>query len=56
MKSEFDPQHRDGNVDYYLAKLAELTKKFSTFIPAAEQTTLLEGDCVSRRMIRRLSH
>jgi len=41
LASEFDPQNRDENVDYYIAKLAELTKKFSTFIPAAEQTTLL---------------
>ncbi len=38
---EFDPQNRDENVDYYIAKLADLVKKFSTFIPAAEQTTLL---------------
>jgi DNA polymerase, archaea type len=39
--TEFDPQNRDENVDYYIAKLAELTKKFSTFIPAAEQEALL---------------
>jgi DNA polymerase I len=40
LASEFDPQNRDENVDYYIAKLTELTKKFSTFIPAAEQETL----------------
>ncbi len=38
--SEFDPQNRDENVDYYITKLADLVKKFSTFIPAAEQETL----------------
>ena len=27
--SEFDPQNRDENVDYYVAKLDELVKKFS---------------------------
>ncbi len=27
--SEFDPQNRDENVDYYIAKLDELMKKFS---------------------------
>ena len=41
LASEFDPQNRDENVDYYIAKLDDLMKKFSTFIPAAEQTTLL---------------
>ena len=41
LASEFDPQNRDENVDYYIAKLADLVKKFSTFIPAAEQTELL---------------
>lgn len=41
LASEFDPQNRDENVDYYIAKLGDLVKKFSTFIPAAEQTTLL---------------
>ena len=40
LASDFDPQNRDENVDYYIAKLTELTKKFSTFIPAAEQETL----------------
>jgi DNA polymerase, archaea type len=40
LASEFDPQNRDENVDYYIAKLGDLVKKFSTFIPAAEQKTL----------------
>ena len=38
--SEFDPQNRDENVDYYLAKLDELVKKFASIIPAAEQESL----------------
>ena len=38
--SEFDPQNRDENVDYYIAKLDELVKKFSSMIPTAEQETL----------------
>src|SRR5213082_3554328 len=29
LASEFDPQNRDENVDYYVAKLDELMKKFS---------------------------
>jgi len=29
LASEFDPQNRDENVDYYLAKLDDLVKKFS---------------------------
>jgi glutathionyl-hydroquinone reductase len=40
LNSAFDPQNRDENIDYYIAKLDELVKKFSTFIPAAEQNTL----------------
>jgi len=38
--SEFDPQNRDENVDYYIAKLDELVKKFASIIPAAEQESL----------------
>src|SRR5919201_4171604 len=34
LASEFDPQNRDENVDYYIAKLDELVKKFSA-LPAA---------------------
>ena len=33
LASEFDPQNRDENVDYYLAKLQDLMKKFSSLIP-----------------------
>ena len=40
LASEFDLQNRDENVDYYIAKLDELVKKFSSMVPAAEQETL----------------
>jgi DNA polymerase elongation subunit (family B) len=40
LASNFDPQNRDENIDYYIAKLDELAKKFATLIPAAEQETL----------------
>src|SRR6059058_2869966 len=40
LASEFDPQNRDENVDYYVAKLDELMKKFGSIIPAPEQETL----------------
>jgi DNA polymerase, archaea type len=33
--SEFDPENRDENVDYYVAKLDELVKKFSGLTAAA---------------------
>ena len=29
LASEFDPENRDENVDYYVAKLDDLVKKFS---------------------------
>jgi DNA polymerase elongation subunit (family B) len=29
LSSEFDPQNRDENIDYYVAKLDDLVKKFS---------------------------
>src|SRR5882724_1406073 len=35
LASEFDPQNRDENVDYYVAKLDDLVKKFSGLIAAA---------------------
>ena len=35
LASEFDPQNRDENVDYYVAKLDELVKKFSGLTAAA---------------------
>ena len=40
LASEFDPQNRDENVDYYVAKLDELVKKFFSMTPAPEQETL----------------
>ena len=33
--SEFDPENRDENVDYYVAKLDELVKKFRSLSAAA---------------------
>jgi len=33
--SDFDPQNRDENVDYYVAKLDELVKKFSSLTTVA---------------------
>src|SRR3954468_19512217 len=42
LASEFDPQNPDENIDYYVAKLDELVKKFATVAPAeAKQATLL---------------
>jgi DNA polymerase, archaea type len=35
LASEFDPQNRDENVDYYVAKLDELVKKFGGLTAAA---------------------
>jgi DNA polymerase, archaea type len=43
LASEFDPENRDENIDYYLAKLDDLVKKFSgltTVASAAEQKSL----------------
>jgi hypothetical protein len=34
------PQNRDENIDYYIAKLDELMKKFATIVPSPEQETL----------------
>src|SRR4029077_21044604 len=39
--SEFDPQNRDENGDYYVAKLNELVRKFSDMISAPAQPQLL---------------
>jgi DNA polymerase I len=42
LASEFDPENRDENIDYYVAKLDELVKKFANVAPAeAKQATLL---------------
>jgi DNA polymerase elongation subunit (family B) len=35
LASDFDPQNRDENVDYYVAKLDELVKKFSNLATVA---------------------
>jgi DNA polymerase, archaea type len=35
LASEFDPENRDENIDYYVAKLDELVKKFSNLSSAA---------------------
>jgi DNA polymerase elongation subunit (family B) len=43
LASEFDPENRDENVDYYVAKLDELVKKFSALTATAsdvKQTSL----------------
>ena len=43
LASEFDQQNRDENVDYYVAKLDELVKKFSgltTVASAPKQESL----------------
>jgi DNA polymerase I len=43
LASEFDPENRDENVDYYIAKLDDLVKKFSgltAVASAAEQESL----------------
>src|SRR5438094_3231687 len=42
LASEFDPQNRDENVDYYVAKLDELVKKFSGLTAAAASTAKQE--------------
>ena len=39
--SDFDPQNRDENVDYYVAKLDELVKKFANVTPGPKQEALL---------------
>jgi DNA polymerase I len=41
LATDFDPQNRDENVDYYVAKLDELVKKFANVAPAeANQASL----------------
>jgi len=40
--NEFDPENRDENVDYYVAKLDELMKKFGGLIAAADSTAKQE--------------
>ena len=42
LASDFDPENRDENVDYYVAKLDELVRKFGgVTAPEAKQVTLL---------------
>ena len=41
LASNFDPQNRDENIDYYVAKLDDLAKKFGSTTPAATQEQLL---------------
>ncbi len=40
--SDYDPQNRDENVDYYVAKLDDLVKKFAGI--SAEATAPKQGD------------
>src|SRR2546428_8362196 len=42
LASDFDPQNRDENVDYYIAKLDDLMKKFSG-VTAADSTATQES-------------
>jgi DNA polymerase elongation subunit (family B) len=35
LASEFDPQNRDENIEYYIAKLEDLVKKFSSLLTPA---------------------
>jgi DNA polymerase, archaea type len=39
LASDFDPQNRDENIDYYVAKLDDLVKKFSGLTTAASAPT-----------------
>ncbi len=41
LASTFNPQDRDENIDYYIAKLDDLMKKFTTLVPAPAQKQLL---------------
>ena len=43
LASEFDPQNRDENIDYYVAKLDELMKKFGGLAAAAGLTAKQES-------------
>jgi len=43
LTSEFDPQNRDENVDYYVAKLDELMKKFGGLTAVAGSTAKQES-------------
>src|SRR5436190_17729738 len=43
LASEFDPKNRDENVDYYIAKLDDLMKKFGGLTAAADSTAKQEN-------------
>ncbi len=43
LASEFDPENRDENVDYYVAKLDELVKKFGGLAAVAGSTAKQEN-------------
>jgi DNA polymerase, archaea type len=43
LASEFDPHNRDENIDYYVAKLGELVKKFDGLTSAAGSTAEQES-------------
>src|SRR5437762_9794491 len=43
LASEFDPENRDENLDYYVAKLDELVKKFSGLTATASSTPKQES-------------
>jgi len=43
LASDFDPQNRDENTDYYVAKLDELVKKFGGVSAAAAKSDAKQG-------------
>jgi DNA polymerase elongation subunit (family B) len=43
LAAEWDPEQRDENVEYYVAKLAELMKKFAPFIEAVAPSVPAQG-------------
>ncbi|HJY53436.1 MAG TPA: DNA polymerase domain-containing protein, partial [Candidatus Udaeobacter sp.] len=43
LASEFDPQNRDENIDYYVAKLDDLVKKFSSLVISTGSTAKQES-------------
>jgi DNA polymerase elongation subunit (family B) len=43
LASDFDPQNRDENVDYYIAKLDDLVKKFSGLLTTTGSTAKQES-------------
>jgi DNA polymerase elongation subunit (family B) len=41
LAAAFDPENRDENIEYYVAKLDDLVKKFKTLLPEPKQEQLL---------------